>query len=360
VGAPFLAPFARSGPLQGLQSGRPLLEKRGNWEGTIRAESNPTTRAFSESLAFAPFGERYALKGAPYNVDSFTGSPDQLVSDEYDFAAREEHGGQGRWISPDPMRGTGNKYAYADNDPLSKIDLGGLLPDCLGCAEMQAWFDSEMNRPDPLEESESHAPYASQSEGMASGLSAYLGEVDAAFGSNGYLTETPADDQRAQTKDSEDKGKPAQNQANGAGQAHGAGQQGDVATATHYLSRSKEMRLVEKAFKSGHFHLEIIHDGNDRYDPATRTVYWDPHSALETTEGGHQTPALGLGHEMAHATGNRHDTAVLSNTPDARYDTKEERRVILNYENPAARELGESTRSNHGGVPYNVDCPTCQ
>ncbi|MFZ1129486.1 MAG: RHS repeat-associated core domain-containing protein [Terriglobales bacterium] len=173
MGAPFLAPFARSGPLQGLQSGRPLLEKRGNWEGTIRAESNPTTRAFSESLAFAPFGERYALKGAPYNVDSFTGSPDQLVSDEYDFTAREEHGGQGRWISPDPMRGTGNKYAYADNDPLSKIDLGGLLPDCLGCAEMQAWFDSEINRPDPLEESESHAPYASQSEGMASGLSAY-------------------------------------------------------------------------------------------------------------------------------------------------------------------------------------------
>ncbi|MFZ1129146.1 MAG: hypothetical protein WAN38_00145 [Terriglobales bacterium] len=90
MGAPFLAPFARSGPLQGLQSGRPLLEKRGNWEGTIRAESNPTTRAFSESLAFAPFGERYALKGAPYNVDSFTGSPDQLVSDEYDFTARLE------------------------------------------------------------------------------------------------------------------------------------------------------------------------------------------------------------------------------------------------------------------------------
>ena len=157
-----------------------------------------------------------------------------------------------------------------------------------------------------------------------------------------------------------DPSKQAQNQANGAGQAHGAGQQGDVAAANHYLSRSKEMRLVQKAFKSGHFHLEIIHDGNDRYDPATRTVYWDPHSALETTEGGHQTPALGLGHEEAHATGNRHDNAVLSGTPDARYDTKEERRVILNYENPAARELGESTRSNHGGVPYNVDCPTCQ
>ena len=75
-----------------------------DWQGTIRAESNPSTRAFTESLAFAPFGERYALKGAPFNVDSFTGKPDQLVPDEYDFPAREEHNGQGRWVSPDPVR----------------------------------------------------------------------------------------------------------------------------------------------------------------------------------------------------------------------------------------------------------------
>jgi len=99
-----------------------------DWQGSIRAESNasPTNRVFTESLAFAPFGERYALKGAPYNVDSFTGKPDQLVPDEYDFPAREEHNGQGRWTSPDPMRGTGNKYVYADNNPLSEVDLYGL------------------------------------------------------------------------------------------------------------------------------------------------------------------------------------------------------------------------------------------
>ena len=97
------------------------------------------------------------------------------------------------------------------------------------------------------------------------------------------------------------------------------------------------MRPRLKAFMSGHFHLQLINDGNDRYDPNTRTVYWDPHSALETTGGGHQTSVLGLGHEMAHATGNRHMTAELSGTPDSQFDTKEERRVILNYENPAAR-----------------------
>jgi len=99
------------GGIQAIYSGGTLQRFRyPDWQGTVRAESNPSTRQFTESLAFSPFGERYALKGTPYNVDSFTGKPDQLVSDEYDFPAREEHNGQGRWVSPDPVRGTGNKY----------------------------------------------------------------------------------------------------------------------------------------------------------------------------------------------------------------------------------------------------------
>lgn len=115
------------GGVQAIYSGGTLKRFRfPDWQGTIRAESDPTLRQFTESLAFAPFGERYALKGAPFNVDSFTGKPDQIVRDEYDFPARQEHNGQGRWISPDPMHGTGNKYAYGGNNPLSKIDLYGL------------------------------------------------------------------------------------------------------------------------------------------------------------------------------------------------------------------------------------------
>jgi RHS repeat-associated protein len=115
------------GGVQALYSGGMLQRFRyPDWQGSIRAESDPVARAFTESLAFAPFGERYALKGSPFNVDSFTGKPDQLVPDEYDFPAREEHNGQGRWVSPDPMRGTGNKYVYADNNPLSKVDIYGM------------------------------------------------------------------------------------------------------------------------------------------------------------------------------------------------------------------------------------------
>jgi RHS repeat-associated protein len=116
------------GGVQALYSGGTLQRFRfPDWQGTIRAESNPTTRVFTESLAFAPFGDRYTVKGTPYNVDSFTGKPDQIVRDEYDFPARQEHNGQGRWVSPDPIPGTGNKYVYADNNPLSKVDPYGLM-----------------------------------------------------------------------------------------------------------------------------------------------------------------------------------------------------------------------------------------
>jgi len=85
----------------------------------------------------------YATGGAPFNVASFTGRPDQITSDEYDFEARELHNGQGRWISPDPMRGTGNKYVYADNNPLSEIDLLGLVSMFADESEVAAGLEDE-------------------------------------------------------------------------------------------------------------------------------------------------------------------------------------------------------------------------
>jgi RHS repeat-associated protein len=164
------------GGVQALFSGGSLDRFRyPDWQGTIRAESGPGNRVFYESLAFAPFGERYALKGAPYNVDSFTGKPDQLVSDEYDFPAREEHNGQGRWVSPDPTQGTGNKYVYADNNPLSNVDVYGL-------ETMSIMMNGlEVGTTDPTEMmvaivlSESHGPASSQTGGQISADDAQQG-----------------------------------------------------------------------------------------------------------------------------------------------------------------------------------------
>jgi RHS repeat-associated protein len=154
------------GGVQALYSGGTLQRLRfPDWQGTIRAEFNPTTRAFTESLAFAPFGERYSLKGAPFNVDSFTGKPDQLVSDEYDFEARELHNGQGRWVSPDPTRGTGNKYVYADNNPLSKVDLYGLL--AMEINGLSVYSDDVSVEGGVNTLSESHAPTSTQTNGAS-------------------------------------------------------------------------------------------------------------------------------------------------------------------------------------------------
>jgi RHS repeat-associated protein len=105
-----------------------------DWLGSFRVGSNPN-RTYSWGVAFAPFGEQYAISGGP--ALSFTGEEGtaDTVSDEYDFLARKLHSVQGRWISPDPA-GVGaadptnpqswNLYAYVRNNPLSAIDPFGL------------------------------------------------------------------------------------------------------------------------------------------------------------------------------------------------------------------------------------------
>ena len=91
------------------------------------------------------------------------------------------------------------------------------------------------------------------------------------------------------------------------------------------------------------YNIDYIDDGNDRYDPMTNTIYWDPTSALLTTCGGKQTPALGLGHEMAHADASYWDQ-LIGWIPWPGYDNLEERRVITGPETDAARTLGEETK----------------
>ena len=91
--------------------------------------------------------------------------------------------------------------------------------------------------------------------------------------------------------------------------------------------------------------IHIIHDGNDRATVGGTDVWWDPNSALITTDGREQSAALGLIHELEHLFGN---PAAVQNTGNA-YDTTEEQRVIDNYETPIANQLGEGTRTDHRG-----------
>lgn len=134
----------------------------------------------------------------------------------------------------------------------------------------------------------------------------------------------------------------------------------DFQTAVRYLSRDpNERRLFHRLESSPlRFHLAINNRDNDSFDPNTHTIAWDPHSALRTTRGGRQSPALGLGHEADHAAENPNKNARLSSISDRRYDNDEERRVITGSERRAAHILGESVRYDHGGTTYRVADPT--
>jgi RHS repeat-associated protein len=127
-----------------------------DWLGSFRAGSNPD-RTYSWGIAFAPFGEQYAVSGGP--AWSFTGEQGtaDTVSDEYDFVYRKLHSAQGRWISPDPAGfgavnpqdpQTWNRYAYVANSPLTSTDPSGLCDPTRspfeedGCPTLQPWLYS--------------------------------------------------------------------------------------------------------------------------------------------------------------------------------------------------------------------------
>jgi RHS repeat-associated protein len=109
--------------------------------------------------------------------------------------------------------------------------------------------------------------------------------------------------------------------------------------------------------------IKAANGTNDmHYEPSTKTIVVDSKSALIVGDGKVQTPALGFLHEAGHAL---HDLTTNKTfekdirTPDAKFDTKEEKRTIETIENPAANKLREPTRSDHGGVPKQVECSTC-
>jgi hypothetical protein len=133
----------------------------------------------------------------------------------------------------------------------------------------------------------------------------------------------------------------------------------DFTQAARYLCRDSVMRGIIARVERSHtqYTLRIVHNDNDRYVPWTHTIEWDPHSAMRTTRGGRQTPALGLGHELDHAAepARIRDAGEVKRLP--RFDNAEERRVILGSETHAARTLGEGTRTNHRGSCYRVASP---
>jgi hypothetical protein len=130
--------------------------------------------------------------------------------------------------------------------------------------------------------------------------------------------------------------------------------------AKRYLCRDPSERALFERLEGARgrqFRLTVNHRNDDHFDPNTDTIAWDPYSALRTSSGGRQSPALGLGHEIDHAVESRAAEQRLSHRRVAGYDNAEERRVICGSERHAAGTLGESARLDHSGTCYRVSSP---
>lgn len=133
--------------------------------------------------------------------------------------------------------------------------------------------------------------------------------------------------------------------------------------AERYLRGDSIMRQtldrIEHAKTTTHLIGNTSND-SDSFDERAQVVEWDPYRAFRTTEGGRVSPALALGHELAHAAADPATRARLSAINVEQYDNAEERRVIRGAERHAAQTLGEAMRSDHRATGYDVASPTAR
>ena len=111
-----------------------------------------------------------------------------------------------------------------------------------------------------------------------------------------------------------------------------------------------------KIYVSDSEHDESHYSGGDRKP----TVYWESRQGILTTEGGKQSAATILEHEMDHAVDdaqNHKNHVDRADIYDAQYDNKEERRVITGSEAKTAKSNHEALRRNHRGKNYKTTSP---
>ncbi len=147
---------------------------------------------------------------------------------------------------------------------------------------------------------------------------------------------------------------------------HVNGEPSDFNQAVEYLKQDSQMKETIDFLSSSEetINIEYIEGTNGRFNSNNMTIYWNSRASLFcSTElnSKSQSPALGLGHEFAHAQyyllDKENFMALLSRT-DKKYDNKEEARVITIIESRAAKTLDECVRGAHSGLPfYRVDGP---
>ena len=106
--------------------------------------------------------------------------------------------------------------------------------------------------------------------------------------------------------------------------------------------------------------------GENKFDPQTNTIHWNPEIGFESTNGVMLSPATILNHEADHAYQQLTNPIQKKNdvnTPDPHYKNAEEKRVIQGSEQITARKHGEIrdgqiTRTDHqSGSLFEAESP---
>jgi len=138
------------------------------------------------------------------------------------------------------------------------------------------------------------------------------------------------------------------------------GKQEDWDAALARLRLDPGMRDMIRRLEESPIEYHVI--ANDRCEdtgnPGLLFAHWDPHAALQTPSDGVISPALMLGHELAHLAGGSLAELLLMIKPVPIFDNLDEARVILLHEVPAALNLGEGIRFSHRGTYFHVPSPT--
>jgi len=131
-----------------------------------------------------------------------------------------------------------------------------------------------------------------------------------------------------------------------------------VQTAFKYLNKDPGMRKIINTLDKSKCVTTIVlnHnniDGHLSYGCGGR-IDWDPDSYLILCKKplNYHTPALNLGHELAHGVNPL--SWPWNDFPAGKYTNQEEKRVITGPESAAARTLGEPVRTDHGGNPGHI------
>lgn len=134
----------------------------------------------------------------------------------------------------------------------------------------------------------------------------------------------------------------------------------DFEAAQRYLATSPEAVKSLSALVNGEHNITIKRSQEgDYYDHERNEIYWNPNSAIVTTDGTTQSPANGLLHEQGHANQYSSDPKrylIEMKTTDPHHGNVEERRNIA-WEATYSHQLGEGVRTDHRAVPFPVAGP---